>query len=143
MKYKEVVINKQFGGFSLSHEGVMEYAKNKGIKLYPYVDKRNIDGSLKSFRDEDRIEPYTDQEACIIYYYTKPQKGKDRDDAFFSDRDIDRDDPALIKTVRKLKKDANGQCATLKIVKIPDDTEFEIDEYDGLESIHEKHRSWG
>ena len=29
-----------------------------------------------------------------------------------------------------------------KIIEIPDDIEWEIDNYDGIESIHEKHRSW-
>jgi hypothetical protein len=40
-------------------------------------------------------------------------------------------------------KAASGRHAQLVIVEIPDDIEWEIDEYDGVESIHEKHRSWG
>ena len=140
---KEVIINNCFGGFSLSHEGVMEYAKTKGIKLYPFIDKRNPDGSLQSYESK-AFEPYTNQtDTWMIYYTTKPLKnGKYDEDAWFSERDIDRDDPDLIKTVRKLRKKANGSCAELKIIKIPSDVEYEIDEYDGLESIHEKHRSW-
>ena len=58
-------------------------------------------------------------------------------------RDIPRDDEALIKVVKTLKKKANGRCADLQIVKIPDDVEYEISEYDGLEHIAEKHRTWG
>jgi len=30
----------------------------------------------------------------------------------------------------------------LKIIEIPEDVDWEVDEYDGLETIHEKHRSW-
>ena len=41
-----------------------------------------------------------------------------------------------------MKEKANGPCASLEIVQIPDDVEYEIDEYDGSESIHEVHRSW-
>ena len=32
--------------------------------------------------------------------------------------------------------------AELKIVEVPDDVVWEIDEYDGLESISEVHRRW-
>jgi len=28
------------------------------------------------------------------------------------------------------------------VVDIPDDIEYEIDDYDGIESVHEAHRSW-
>jgi len=48
----------------------------------------------------------------------------------------------LIKVVKKLGKKASGFCANLKIVKIPDDIEYKIEEYDGLESVEEKHKSW-
>jgi hypothetical protein len=37
---------------------------------------------------------------------------------------------------------ASGGFASLKVVEIPDGIEWEIDEYDGKETIHEKHRSW-
>jgi hypothetical protein len=30
----------------------------------------------------------------------------------------------------------------LEIVEIPDDVEYTIEEYDGLEHIAEKHRTW-
>ena len=141
---REIVINKCFGGFGLSYDGVMEYATNKGIKLYAYVDKRNPDGSLMGFDKKERFEPYTKQaDAFLIYYSTKPLKnGKNDNDSYFSCSDIDRDDVDLVRAVRKLKKKANARFANLKIIKIPTDVEFEVDEYDGLESIHEKHRSW-
>ena len=37
---------------------------------------------------------------------------------------------------------AGGQCAQLSIVEIPDDVEYTIEDYDGVESIHEVHRVW-
>ena len=36
----------------------------------------------------------------------------------------------------------DGKFSYLKIVEIPDDVEWEIDDYDGIETIHEVHRSW-
>jgi hypothetical protein len=55
----------------------------------------------------------------------------------------DRTNEKLIKCVEELGEKANGKFAKLKIVEIPDDTEFEIEEYDGREWIAEKHRTWG
>ncbi len=60
----------------------------------------------------------------------------------FSDRDIDRNDPALIDIVDKLGDEANGMCAKLRIVDIPDDVDWGIEEYDGNEWIAEVHRTW-
>jgi hypothetical protein len=60
----------------------------------------------------------------------------------FYDRDIPRDDAVLILVVEELGDAANGVCADLKIVEIPDDVEWQIDEYDGNEWVAEKHRTW-
>ena len=60
------------------------------------------------------------------------------------DFDIERDDPILVKVVEELGSEkASDSLAKLKVVEIPDDVEYEIDYYDGQESIHQKHESWG
>ena len=52
------------------------------------------------------------------------------------DSEIRRDDPELIKVVEEMGEDAEGSSADLEIVEIPDDaTDWEVDEYDGLERI--------
>jgi hypothetical protein len=56
--------------------------------------------------------------------------------------EITRDDPALVKTVLELGEAANARYARLKVVTIPDDVEWQIDEYDGNEWIAETHRTW-
>lgn len=53
-----------------------------------------------------------------------------------------RNIPELVECVETLGEKANGRFADLKVVEIPDDVEWEITEYDGLETIEEKHRSW-
>jgi len=64
-------------------------------------------------------------------------------EASFSYYDIERDDPHLIQTIEELgEASASGPLAELKIVEIPDDVQWEIHDYDGMESIHEKHRVW-
>lgn len=136
-----VVINDCFGGFGLSHEGVMEYAKIKGIKLYAYVNERKGDGRINF----DVCRPYNDLKdaATLIHYYTKKlKKGKHEDSNYFSAHNIERNDPALVETVKRLGSRADGHCAKLKIVEIPDGVEWGIDEYDGQESVEEAHRSW-
>lgn len=48
----------------------------------------------------------------------------------------------LVKVVEELGERANGKVAKLKIVEIPDNVDWYIDDYDGVESINEYHRSW-
>ena len=60
----------------------------------------------------------------------------------FNSWGIKRDNPNLVKVVETLGSRANGVHAKLRVVEIPDDIEWEIDEYDGQETINEAHRSW-
>jgi hypothetical protein len=53
-----------------------------------------------------------------------------------------RTSPELIRCVETLKAQANGRCADLEVIKIPDDVEWEISEYDGYEHVAECHRTW-
>ena len=55
---------------------------------------------------------------------------------------IARDDPVLVAIVRELGADANGNYADLKIVEVPYGVEWQIEEYDGVEWVAEKHRTW-
>ena len=56
--------------------------------------------------------------------------------------EIDRTHEGLVEVVRQLGSQANGRFADLKIVEIPDNIEWEISEYDGIETVEEKHREW-
>lgn len=62
-------------------------------------------------------------------------------DEFYS-RNIPRDDTALVQTVEELGALANGSFARLKIVEIPNDVNWYVEEYDGLEWVAERHRTW-
>ena len=54
-----------------------------------------------------------------------------------------RQDPRLIAAIEKIgEENSSGAMAKVRIVEIPDGIEWEMDEYDGVESVHEKHRSW-
>lgn len=54
----------------------------------------------------------------------------------------ERNNPLLVQVVEELGAKANDTFADLKIVDIPDDVEWYIHEYDGLESVNEQHRTW-
>ena len=68
-------------------------------------------------------------------------KGTPIPDKFWG-RDIPRDDPALVQIVQEIPREQGYRLADLKIVEIPDDVEWEIQEYDGNEWVAEKHRTW-
>ena len=63
-------------------------------------------------------------------------------DGFGYKYDDNRTDPKLVECVETLGDIASGQLAELKVVEIPDDVEWEINKYDGLEWIAEVHRTW-
>ena len=56
--------------------------------------------------------------------------------------DLNRDDSILVSIVRELGVDANGDHSKLKIVEIPAEVEWQIEENDGREWVAEKHRIW-
>ena len=76
-------------------------------------------------------------EALALY---AEKKGKSVDDICFFD--IPRDDPDLIDVVEHFGQKANDSYAELKIVEIPDGVNWYIAEYDGLEHVAERHRTW-
>lgn len=128
----KVVINACFGGFSLSVAGVKRYAEIKGLVIFPYRDAISMKHSA-SINDD-----------ICVHWSTEPTPdgSKKHNGKYWSDDNIARDDPALVQVVEEMGVKADGRCAKLRVVEIPDDVEWEIDEYDGSESIDEKHRSW-
>lgn len=61
----------------------------------------------------------------------------------YFDEDLPRSDPRLIECIEKIGvKEASGLYAKLKIVEVPDDVQWIIDDYDGMEVVEEVHRSW-
>lgn len=57
--------------------------------------------------------------------------------------ELNRTDSDLISVIEELGTEkASSGLAELKIVEIPDGTEYSIQEYDGVEWIAEKHQTW-
>ena len=55
---------------------------------------------------------------------------------------IERNNPILVEIVEQLGEAADGNYAELKVVEIPDDVQWLIQDYGGDEWIAEKHRTW-
>ena len=55
---------------------------------------------------------------------------------------IPRDDEHLVRVVEELRGEANGHCAELKVVSVPDEVKWEIAKVDGVEHVSEIHRTW-
>lgn len=113
---QKIVINECFGGFGLSHEA--------------FLRLREL-GCRAALQEPDIGELWPDGSGPRKSYWG---------DSFGDD--IPRDDPLLVQVVKEMGEEADGFCAQLKVVTIPDGVDWEIDEYDGSETIHEKHRSW-
>lgn len=113
---QNIVINAEHGGFGLSDRAVEMLFELKKWKLVK----------------QDRDSGFT------MFY-----KDSISDDNLFDERELERDDPDLIHVVKTLKKESFGRFAALKIVKVPDDVKWQIEEYDGMEWVAEVHRTWG
>ena len=62
--------------------------------------------------------------------------------AHYYSSDILRDCPHLVRLVEEMGVKAGSTYSLLRIVEIPDDVEWQIEEYDGSEWVAEKHRTW-
>lgn len=134
----KIAYNRCYGGFSLSHAGVMRYAELKGIQLYAFIDDRysekNLDKSLTKKVKYVRLNDAEAEKHMLVHYCTTP---KFSNDTYWSSYDIgnDRSDPILIQVIEELGDKANGSCADIAIAELPTGTLYRIDEYDGIESI--------
>jgi len=115
----KIVINNCHGGFGLSDKAFKMLLNKKEIEW------ERLDGDL-----------------WISHYYIKGHLNED--DYYISQYNFydNRTDSDLIEVIETLGDDANNSFSDLKIIEIPDDIEYTIEEYDGKEWVAEKHRTW-
>lgn len=163
---KKVVINKCYGGFSLSPAAVRRIAEMDGRPCYFYV--LDMDGGRFG-----KWRAATEEEAASAFMFyaldlptpdvinrdlapgewhamTDEQKAAHNAEYtahVLTEREIARDDPRLVAVVEELgaghRTGASGRCAKLQVVEIPAEVDFEIQEYDGMEWVAERHATWG
>jgi len=143
---RRVVINVKYGGYGLSHKAIMRYLELCGRECWPEHGGKFSALSGPTYwlvpPGPDRVEsePANWSEMSLTERQAHNQKWSDQ---VFYDRDVARDDPYLAQVVRELGPElASGRYAELKVVEIPADVDWEIEEYDGAEWIAEKHRTW-
>ena len=136
----KVILNKCYGGFGISKAGYELYAKKKGIDIFAYeTDFVNGKSVYKKTCKGDML---------FITYLTKDYGDCIEESSVdFAKFDLyldsgHREDPILIEVVEELGDSANGSFAKLVIVDIPDGMKYEIDDYDGVETLHQKVKKW-
>lgn len=110
----KVVINRCYGGFSVSRKAVLLARKLSGN---PKWGGPTIKGDI--------YDDGTKADCDYGYVYG-----------------VERHDPILVQVVEKLGKKANGSLAELSVVEVPDGVKYTIEDYDGIEHIAEEHRTW-
>ena len=153
---QKILINRSYGGFKLSEVALIEYLDKKNIKfecfeyqydyrtqdmIYKWCSRESVlhgdvgDVAIFDSKDLDTVRWGKDNE------YSFPENFTDYSNLAY---EIDRDDPVMISVVEKLGKKANAVFppAHIVVIEIPDDVEWIIEGYDGLEWVAEKHRHW-
>ncbi len=151
----KVVINNCFGGFGISNKAIKELALMKSDVLDYDKPIEYYGGNNPKFARPDWIDTFNRD---LAEKYTQ-----DLGDGYLGDKWYNgvydskniliiscksrsengvRTHKDLISVVEKMGREADGSHANLSVVEIPDGIEWEIDEYDGVETIHEAHRSW-
>ena len=102
----KVVLNRAFGGFSVSR------------KCAERMAELGHDGAKDALAGER--------------FYSH----------FIEDNIAGRSDKILLQVIEELGAEANGDCASLGVVEIPDGVHAYIDDYDGIETVREHHESW-
>lgn len=107
----KLVLNKCYGGFSISREAAEFMAKNGCERA-----KQELAESGSNWYGYGYVDTMEDG--------------------------YDRTSEHLILAVETLKDKASGWGSSLKVVDIPDGTDYYIDDYDGIETVRENHKSW-
>jgi hypothetical protein len=142
----KIAINRCYGGFNLSPLAVQRLAQLKGQECFCFL--RGLEGEKKdhfvpiAFEELSRVR--MPEWYIVMFSVPNPADYGDRayDHYLSSHPDLPRNDSMLIQVIEELKEKANGTYSDIQIVDIPDDIEWEIKDYDGIEHVAEVHRIW-
>lgn len=140
------MINVCYGGFGLSPQALL-WLFERGfdtpkfkypVEKYFRISLERKSESLERWREylHGKHEREDKKASLFLDVYTPDEQ------FILNGREIPRDHPLLVECVETLKEKSFGSCAELRVVEIPDGIKWEINEYDGNESVEEEHRSW-
>lgn len=141
---RKVVINACYGGFGISHEGMLRYFALKGIEVWP--ECVDVFCNQKFYRywtkapEERPTKPGLEVFKWSIDDHVAYKNACNK--VTLSSEEIMRDDPALVRIVEELGIAVNSRYSNLRVVEIPDDVLWQIDDYEGYEHVAEVHRRW-
>lgn len=142
----KVVINACNGSFSLSPKAIKYIAEKNNQKVYFFSVEwgKDFDKPVyvpisleRATKEWFHIRAFTVENPNLLT--DEERKNASWEEYKYSSN---RSDPLLIEVVEVLREQASGLGAELKIVEIPDGIEWKLQEYDGLEWVAEKHRTW-
>ncbi|MBX3303794.1 MAG: hypothetical protein KF693_16395 [Nitrospira sp.] len=113
---KQIVINRSYGEFCLSHQAIVRLRELGQREALEEIDRGAYWPQAAGPR-----EPSLNQYGKLI----------------------PRDDEHLVRVVEELGDAADGHAAALKIVTIPDDVNWMLTRTEGGEQVSEVHRTWG
>jgi len=142
----KIVLNRSYGAFSLSPAAICRYFELLQIPVYFYLQ---VKYKNRDRYDEWRLVSTDELSAEQSYLKTNTNYGisfREIPDNFqhINVAAIDRTSDALVQTVEELGSKSYGKYSYLEIFDIPDipREDYYIDDYDGMETVHEKHRTW-
>ena len=114
----QLVLNKCYGGFGLSHKAIVRY-----------FELKNWEMKMSYWDCESSAQVYIEEfdKSHIISY--------ENEDGYFCSSDIERTDSILIQVINELGEEVDDWSSRLMIVEIPDNVEYYISDYDGVESV--------
>lgn len=141
----KVILNKCYGGFGVSKEAYKLYCKKIGKTAYFYKDEYIGNGVVNFYRITDA--DFAEYNFSSFYCITKDYENKvnyhniDKLDILYLNTEY-RENTILIEVVEELGEKANGKYAQLEIVDIPNGMNYEIDDYDGIETLRPNVPTW-
>lgn len=126
----KVVINTCYGGFGLSVKALrwLQAKKSSALTVTPEDEYFASKDTEDERANHAKMCELLRSGGCLV--------------AFDSHDEKLRSHPDVVGVVEALGHAADQRTGKLAIVEIPDGMDYVIDEYDGVESIHEAHRSW-
>ena len=141
----KVVINTCYGGYGLSKEACQRYWDLKGKQVWIEDDTKFKSMGLFTVwlvPPEERLESKEGEAFYQMSLDDRRAYNQKHSEQTWYYRDVERNDPILVQVVEEMGDRAGGRCAELSIVEIPDDVQWVIEEYDGMEHVAEAHRTW-
>ena len=127
----KVVINKGFHQFGLSLKALQKIFGN----VYVYQHDWLLDLYFRQDSLADRRSRSNDFIYSTYDYGEETLRIDDKHKIYF--RTMDRSLDKLVSVVEEMGEEAGSHGTSLKIVEIPDDVNWEIEEFDGQERIRE------